>query len=73
MDLPGLFFLVDSVDKAVLQPLAAAAVPADRRRPGAAAVRPFTPVAFCTLTPVFGLGVLGLCGATHGRFPPRQA
>ncbi len=73
LDLPGLFFLAHSVDPPVqrrLLVLLAAQVVAGV---GAAAVRPFTPVAFCTLTPVFGLGVLGLCGATHGRFPPRTA
>ncbi|MGD9751152.1 MAG: hypothetical protein AB7W59_09160 [Acidimicrobiia bacterium] len=73
MDLPGLFFLVDSVDKAVRSRLLLLLFLQIAVGLGAAAVRPFTPVAFCTLTPVFGLGVLGLCGATHGRFPPRQA
>lgn len=71
MDLPGLFFLVDSVDKAVQRRLLLLLFVQVAVGLAAAAARPFTPVAFCTLTPVFGLGVLGLCGATHGRFAPR--
>ena len=37
----------------------------------AAAVRPFTPVAFAVLAPMFGLGLNGLWAARHGAFPPR--
>ena len=37
----------------------------------AAAVRPFTVLAFCVLAPVWGLGLITLWSARHGRFPPR--
>ena len=37
----------------------------------AAAVRPFTVVAFGILAPMFALGLMGLWGARHGAFPPR--
>ena len=38
---------------------------------GAAGLRVFTPVAFASLTPMFGLGMAGLWAARHGAFPPR--
>lgn len=37
-----------------------------------AAIRPFTPLAFGVLVPMFGLGVCGLWAARSGRFPPRS-
>lgn len=37
----------------------------------AAAVRPFTPLAFGTLAPMLGLALCGLWGASYGSFPPR--
>ncbi|MEY2404170.1 MAG: hypothetical protein QOD38_1721 [Acidimicrobiaceae bacterium] len=36
-------------------------------------IRPFTPMAFGFLVPVFGLGLSGLWGARHGTFEPRAA
>jgi hypothetical protein len=36
-----------------------------------ASVRPFTPLAFGLLVPMFGLGCCGLWGAFHGTFPKR--
>lgn len=36
-----------------------------------AAVRPFGPLAFGILAGVYGLGVIALWGAGHGRFPRR--
>ena len=39
----------------------------------AAGVRPFTPLAFGTLVPIYGLALAGLWGARHGRFGPRVA
>lgn len=38
---------------------------------GAAGLRVFTPVAFASLAPMFGLGMAGLWAARHGAFPPR--
>jgi hypothetical protein len=37
----------------------------------AAAVRPFTALAFSVLVPMLGLGLLALWGARHGRFPAK--
>jgi hypothetical protein len=38
-----------------------------------AAARPFSSLAFGILAPMFGLALLALWGAVHGRFPPRVA
>jgi hypothetical protein len=37
-----------------------------------AALRPFSPLAFGILVPVFGLGCAGLWAAHHGSFGPRE-
>jgi hypothetical protein len=37
-----------------------------------ASIRIYSPVAFGLLTPMFGLGIAGLWGATYGKFPPRE-
>ena len=58
-----LFFLVGSVDRPIARRLVTLLVVQVVVGVAAASVRPFTPVAFCTLAPVFGLGVLALCGA----------
>jgi hypothetical protein len=36
-----------------------------------ASIRPFTPMAFGFLVPVYGLGFSGLWGALYGKFEPR--
>lgn len=36
-----------------------------------ASIRPYTAVAFGALVPLYGIGLAGLWGATHGRFGPR--
>jgi hypothetical protein len=38
----------------------------------AALVRPFTPLAFGTLAPIFGLGVIALWAARYGEFPAKD-
>ena len=38
-----------------------------------ASIRIYTPVAFGLLVPMYGLGLAGWWGATHGVFPPRPA
>jgi hypothetical protein len=38
-----------------------------------AAARPFSSLAFGVLAPMFGLAMLALWGAAHGRFPQRDA
>jgi hypothetical protein len=71
MGIGGLYFLADSAAKRVQLQLrgmfAAQCVVAI----AAAAVRPFTAVAFGVLVPMFGLGLMGLWGARHGVFPRR--
>lgn len=72
VDFPGLFFLAGSVAPALRRRLLLLLAVQVVVGLAAAAIRPFTPLAFCTLAPVFGLGWLTLAGATHGWFPPRQ-
>ena len=68
--IPGLFWLAGAV------------APADVRRPlrialaievvavvAAAAVRPYSEVAFGILAPLFGLGLMAVWGGQHGSFP----
>ena len=69
----GLAFLVDAAPKAVQRRLIGSTVVEVVVVVTAAAVRPFTPLAFGILAPVFGLGVQCLWAATHGRFPRRSA
>ena len=67
----GLYFLADSAPR----------VPRFRLRVSFAieivaaivssSIRPFTPMAFGFLVPVFGLGMMGLWGARYGVFEPR--
>jgi hypothetical protein len=77
---------VDAVSLAGLFFLAADAAPPDVRRPfrvalavevvavvTAAAIRPYTAVAFGILAPMFALGLMGTWGGRHGTFPPRPA
>lgn len=68
----GLFFLAGSspawARRRLLGLLAAQVVVAV----AAAAVRPFTPLAFGTLAPMLGLGCCGFWAARHGIFPPRD-
>jgi hypothetical protein len=37
-----------------------------------AAARPFTPLAFGILVPLYGLGLAGVWGAAFGTFGPRR-
>ena len=70
--LAGLFFLAEGVAprpvaRALRLLLAAQVVVAV----ATAAARPFSSLAFGILAPMFGLAMLALWGAVHGRFPPR--
>lgn len=69
LDVAGVFFLGGhapaEVRRALLGALAVQVVVAIV----AASVRPFTPLAFGVLAPVYGLGLSGLWGATAGTFP----
>lgn len=70
--LAGLFFLAEGVAprpiaRALRLLLAAQVVVAV----ATAAARPFSSLAFGVLAPMFGLAMLAVWGAVHGRFPPR--
>jgi hypothetical protein len=72
--LAGLFFLAEGVAprpvaRALRLLLAVQVVVAV----ATAAARPFSSLAFGVLAPMFGLSLLALWGAVHGRFPPRAA
>lgn len=71
MGIGGLFFLAGCAPRSVqihlLSALAIQVVVAIV----AAAVRPFTPLAFGTLVPMVGLGFSGLWAVRHGLFPSR--
>ena len=69
----GLAFLVDAAPKAVQRRLIGSTVVEVVVVVTAAAVRPFTALAFGILAPVFGLGLQCLWAARHGRFPRRTA
>ena len=67
----GLFFLAGSAPRAVQRSLWASLAVEVVVAVATAAARPFTPLAFGVLAPMFGLGVMGLWGAKFGTFPPR--
>ena len=71
MGMGGLFFLAGSapatVQRHLLGSLAVQVVVAI----AAAALDPFTPLAFGTLVPTIGLAFCGLWAVRHGLFPPR--
>lgn len=72
LSVPGVYFLVGSAPRSVqvrlLGDLAAQVVVGL----ATASARPFSPLAFGVLVPVFGLGMCGLWGAIAGRFPTRR-
>ena len=67
----GLFFLAGSAPRAVQRSLWGSLAVEVVVAVATAAARPFTPLAFGVLAPMFGLGVMGLWGAKFGTFPPR--
>jgi hypothetical protein len=69
----GLFFLSGSAPRRVQVWLLGALALQVVVSLAAASVRIYTPVAFALLVPMYGLGLAGLWGATHGTFPPRQS
>jgi hypothetical protein len=72
VDVLGLFFLAGGVAPVeVRRPLRIALVVQIVAVVAAAAIRPFTPVAFGVLAPMFGLGMMGVWGGRYGTFPPR--
>ena len=69
----GLFFLSGSAPRVVRIRLSAALAAQVVIAVVSASIRPYTAVAFGILVPMFGLGLMGLWGARHGEFPPRDA
>jgi hypothetical protein len=67
----GLFFLAGSAPAGVRRRFTVLLVVQVVVAVAAASVRPFTPLAFGVLFPMYGLGLAGLWGARHGVFPPR--
>ena len=72
----GLYLLMGSAPRAVqlrlLGALAVQAVVAVTTSVATSDVRPFTPLAFGLLVPMFGLACCGLWAAYHGAFPARR-
>jgi hypothetical protein len=71
----GLYFLAGCAPRGVqvrlLGLLVVQSVVAIATSAATASVRPFTPLAFGLLVPMFGLACCGLWGAFHGAFPKR--
>lgn len=74
VDTAGLFLLLGPVAPAqIRRRLRTAVVLQTAAVVAAAAVHPFTNVAFGILAPMFGLGLMGLWGGRYGTFPHRTA
>jgi hypothetical protein len=71
IDIPGLFFLSKSAPTVVRFRFRLAFAVQVAVAIATASIRPYTVAAFGILVPVFGLGLMGLWGARHGRFPRR--
>ncbi|MEY2423850.1 MAG: hypothetical protein QOI95_3917 [Acidimicrobiaceae bacterium] len=69
----GLYFLVGTAPKVVRFRLRLSLALEIVAAIVSSSIRPFTPMAFGFLVPVFGLGLSGLWGARHGAFAPRSA
>ena len=69
----GLYLLLgDTAPRPVARALQAALALQVAVALAASLAEPYTYVATAWLVPMFGLGVMGLYGAAHGRFGPRQ-
>lgn len=72
ISIAGLFFLAgQTAPPTVRRPLRIALTVEVVAVVVAAAVRPYSEVAFGILAPMFALGLMGWWGGRHGRFPPR--
>jgi hypothetical protein len=69
----NLFFLQGSAPTPVRRSLLGSAGVEVVAAFAAAAVRPYTALAFGILVPMYGIGLAGLWGARRGEFGPRQA
>jgi hypothetical protein len=68
----GLYFLAGCAPRAVQVRLMGALAAQVVVAVATASVRPFSPLAFGVLVPVYGLGIAGLWAARHGSFPSRH-
>jgi hypothetical protein len=68
----GIFFLSGAAPRDVRVRLTGALVAQSAIVVIAAAIRPYTAVAFGVLAPMLGLGLMGLWGARYGTFPARD-
>ena len=68
----GLYFLADSAPKLVRFRLRMSLAVEVVAATASSSIRPFTPMAFGFLVPLFGLGMMGLWGARYGTFDPRE-
>jgi hypothetical protein len=69
--LGGIFFLAGSAPRPVARRLRLALAVQSAAALAGAAARPYTNLAFGVLAPMAGLGLLGVWGARHGRFPAK--
>lgn len=67
----GLYFLADSAPKTPRYRLRLSFAIEVVAAIASSSIRPFTPMAFGFLVPVYGLGMMGLWGARYGTFGPR--
>ena len=68
----GLYFLADSAPKTPRYRLRLSFALEVAAAIASSSIRPFTPMAFGFLVPVYGLGMMGLWGARYGTFGPRE-
>lgn len=73
LSIGGVFLLQGSAPSSVRRHLLGAWTVQIGAAFAAAGIRPFTALAFGVLAPVYGIGLAGLWGATHGEFGSRQA
>lgn len=66
--LGGLFFLAGTAPRVVRNRMRIALLVQVAAAVAAAAIRPYTSVAFAVLAPMFGLGLMAAWGARHGTF-----
>jgi hypothetical protein len=72
VSISGLFFLAgDTAPPSIRRPLRAAVAVEVVAVLAAAAVRPYSQVAFGILAPMFAMGLMGVWGGRYGSFPPR--
>lgn len=71
LSVAGIWFLAGSAPASVRRKMLGALAAQVLIALASASARPFTPLAFGVLVPMFGLGLAGAHGVAAGRFPPR--